>query len=240
MHLGAIDYVLWFSGFALQVGILLTIYVRGLYREYPFFALYQIVQVLSTPVLFGVMKTSYSYYYCGYWISFVVSVLVSAAVLYEVARAPFCRGARLSQRTAIVFITLVSMMAAAAVAAAIVVKWAITSHAGNSIDGSTNAIMLAQHTIGELQCGLTLLLLIFWKRLRMPRRDPGLGIMLGFGLFAIVNMMMAAAMWHVVFVPGSMLRQINGAAYVVACLIWLVSVLRAPVQTRWAEFRIAI
>ena len=43
MHLHAIDYVLWFSGIALQIGILLTIYARGLYREYPFFTLYQLV-----------------------------------------------------------------------------------------------------------------------------------------------------------------------------------------------------
>jgi hypothetical protein len=42
MHLHAIDYVVWVSSSVIQVGILWAIYARGLYREYPFFALYQL------------------------------------------------------------------------------------------------------------------------------------------------------------------------------------------------------
>jgi hypothetical protein len=194
-------------------------------------------------------RHSYSSYYWGYWTSITLSALVSAAVLYEIARAPFSRGARLSHRTAVVFITLVSMMAAvAAVVAVVVVMWAITSsHSANSIDGLTNAILLEQRSVRLLQCGLALLLMISWKSLRMPRRDPVFGIMLGFGVFAIVSMMLAAAVSrgtfvHISTVHISTLRLINSVAYLVACVIWLVSVLRAPAQTRWAEwhFRPAI
>ncbi len=242
MHLRFFDYALWFSGTALQIGIVVVMYARGLHREYPFFAGYQLLQVVSEPLLFVIQRHSYACYYWGYWISVTLSALVSAAVLYEVAQAPFRRGARLSQRTASMFITLISMMAVVpAVVAVIVVMWAITSgHSGNSIDASTNAILLAQRTVRLLQCGLTLLLMMSWKSLRMPRRDPVFGIMLGFGVFAIVSMMVGAATSHGSFVHVSVLRQINMIAYCVACVIWLVSVLRAPAQTRWAEFRIAI
>ncbi len=243
MHLHAIDYVLWFSGTALQIGILLTIYARGLYREYPFFALYQVVQVLTEPVLFAIQRHSYLYYYWGYWISVALSALISAAVLYEVARAPFRRGARLPERTAFVFTTLLSMMVA--VAAVAVILWVITSRHGvissfSFMDESTSAILLAQRSVRVLQIGLMLLLIASWENLRMPRRDPLFGIMLGFAVSAIVSMMFAAAASHGTFVHISMLRKINSAAYLVACVIWLVSVLRAPAQTRWAEFQIAI
>ena len=192
--------------------------------------------MLSEPVLFAVQRHSYSYYYWGYWISVALSALISAAVLYEVARATFRRGKRLSQRTAVVFITLVSMMAAVAV-----VMWAITSsHAGNSLDRSTSAILLAQRSVRVLQIGFMLLLIILGKNLRMPRRDPLFGIMLGFGVFATVSMVFAAAMSHGTFVHMSALRWAYSGAYCAACVIWLASVLRAPAQTRWAEFRIAI
>lgn len=243
MHLHAIDYAVWVSSPVIQVGILLAMYRRGLHREYPFFANYQLFQVLCEPVLFVVQRHSYSAYYWGYYISVTLSALISAAILYEVARAPFRRGARLSQRTAVVFITVVSMMAAvaavAAVVAVVVVMWPITSsHSANSIEGLTNAILLAQRSVRLLQCGLALLLIISWKSLHMPRRDPLLGIMTGFALFAAVSMMFAAAVWHGTFVHGSVLRQIYSVAYLVACVIWLVSVLRAPAQTRWAEWRV--
>jgi hypothetical protein len=239
MHLRLFDYTLWFSGTALQIGILVVMYARGLHRDYPFFARYQLLQVLSEPVLFAVQRHSYTLYYWGYWISTALSALVSAAVLYEVARALFRRGARLSQRTAVVFITLVSMMAAGAAVAA--VMWAITlSHSASFFDESTNAILLAQRSVRLLQYGLTLLLMMFWKSLRMPHRDPGFGIMLGFAVFAIVSFTVGTVASQGTFVSMSVLRQINMAAYDVAVMIWLASVLRAPGQTRWAEFRIAI
>jgi hypothetical protein len=240
MHLHTIDYVVWGLAPVIQVGILWAIYARGLYREYPFFALYQLVQVLSEPVLFVMQRHSYSVYYWGYYISVALSALVSAAVLCEVVRSPFRTGA-LSRRTAFLFATSVSIVFA--VTAACMVTWVSTSAPAvlsSSIDQVTNTILLAQRSVRLLQCGFILLLMISWKSLRMPRRDPLFGIMLGFGVFATVSMIFAAAVSHGTFVHISTLRLINSVAYLVACVIWLVSVLRAPAQTGSADRRLRL
>lgn len=89
MHLYLIDYGLWFSAPILQLGILRAMYARGLHRRYPWFALYTLLQVLTEPVLFVLLRSSYTAYYYGYWVVILISTLLSAAVIYEVARTPF-------------------------------------------------------------------------------------------------------------------------------------------------------
>lgn len=232
MHLHAVDYVLWFSAIVIQIGILLTMYARKLYRAYPFFTLYLLVQMLSEPILLALQRHSYIYYYWGYWISVAFSALISAAILYEVAQAPFRRGATLSKRTAFWFVPLLLLSVGIIFCAHAVIS--------KSVDEVTSTILLAQRSVRVLQIGFMLLLMISWRSLHIPRRDPLLGIMLGFGVFATVTMMIAAAASHGTFTHMSVLRQINSAAYCVACVIWLAYMLRAPGQTRWAEFRIAV
>ena len=52
MHLRLTDYILWFATPCLQVGVLISLFRRGLHRDYPYFFNYTILQVVSVPVLF--------------------------------------------------------------------------------------------------------------------------------------------------------------------------------------------
>src|SRR5271169_774609 len=89
MHLRLIDYVLWFLAPTIQLGVLVAMYRRGLHREYPYFFNYTILQVVNEPILLVLMKSSYTLYYWGYWISIALSALVSFAVLQEIFKSAF-------------------------------------------------------------------------------------------------------------------------------------------------------
>src|SRR5271157_3618688 len=89
MHLRLIDYVLWFSAPTIELGVLVTMYRRGLQRDYPYFFNYIILSVLSEPILFVIQRQSYTLYYYGYWVSIGLTTLVSFAVLNEIFQNTF-------------------------------------------------------------------------------------------------------------------------------------------------------
>ena len=86
MHLRLVDYVLWFAPTVLQSGLLLTLYRRGLHRDYPFFFNYTILQIVSVPVLTVASRLSYSAYYYGYYVNLGLSVVLSFAVSRKYSR----------------------------------------------------------------------------------------------------------------------------------------------------------
>ena len=47
MHLRLSDYVLWFASPVLQVGVLISLFRRGLHRDYPYFFNYTVLGVVS-------------------------------------------------------------------------------------------------------------------------------------------------------------------------------------------------
>lgn len=81
-----------------------------------------------------------------------------------------------------------------------------------------------------MECGLLLLLLVLAKQLAVSYRNLVVGIVLGFGLYAAVAMLVQLGMSHPFTAHRwSLLRWIRAGAYVGACLIWLAYVLRVPV-----------
>jgi hypothetical protein len=228
MHLRLFDYVLWFGGTLMQLGVLVAMYRRGLHRDYPFFFNYTVLQVLSEPVLFVIQRHSYTLYYWGYWSSIALSALVSFAVLQEIFHDAFRPYEALRDLSVILF------RWSALVVLLVGVMWAITAAQSSRLDAITGGILLAQRSIRLMQCGLVFFLLLFSEYLGISRRHLVFGIALGFGIFASVSMLFAAAASHGTFVHASVLRQINSAAYAIAVMIWLGYTALAPARSRVA------
>ncbi len=225
MHLRLLDYVLWCAGPIMQCGVLAVMYRRGLHREYPYFFNYTILQVLSEPILFVIQRHSYTMYYWGYYISIALSALVSFAVLQEIFQDAFRPYEALRDLSVILFrwsALLVLLFG---------VMWAITAAQSSQVDTITSGILLVQRSVRLMQCGLVFFLLLFNEYLGISRRHVLFGIALGFGIFASVSMLFAAAVAHGTFVHVSILRQINSAAYDLAVLIWLGYTALAPVRS---------
>jgi hypothetical protein len=222
MHLRPTDYVFWCAGTLMQIGVLVAMYKRGLHRDYPYFFNYVVLQVFSEPVLFVVQRHSYTMYYWGYWVSIALSALISFAVLQEIFHDAFRPYEALRDLSVILFrwSTLVMLLVG--------VMWAITAAHSSRLDTFTNGILLVQRSVRLMQCGLVFFLLLFSDYLGISRRHVLFGISLGFGIFASVSMLYAAAMSHATLVPVPILRQINMAAYDISVLIWLGYTALAP------------
>ena len=225
MHLHPIDYVLWLAAPVLQLGVLIAMYKRGFHREYPYFFNYTVLQVLSEPILYLMNRQSYTLYFYSYWVSIALSALVSFAVLQEIFKNAFRPYEALRDLSVILFrwSALVILLVAG--------MWAITGSHSDQVDTVRNTIQLASRSVRLMQCGLVFFLLLFSEYLGISRKNILFGIALGFGLFASVSMLVAAAASHPSAVPGRMLRWIQSGAYNVSVLIWFGYTLLAPARS---------
>ena len=223
MKLSLIDYVFWLASPIFQLGVLWALFKRGLYKEYPYFFNYTILQVLGVTLLLSV-RSSQSLYYYGYWVISAISLLLSFAVLQEIFKDAFRPYEALRDLSVILFrwALLVLVLLGG--------MWAITaSHSSSdTLDPITNIIMQADRSVRLMQCGLVFFLLLFSEYLGISRRHVLFGIALGFGLFASVKMLVETGMPHRGFLHGSVLRRINMGAYDLAALVWLCYSALAP------------
>src|SRR5271166_5841159 len=219
MQLSLVDYVLWLASPICQIGVLVALFRRGFYKEYPYFFSYSVLQVLSTGWLL-LAQHSVSLYFYGYWISFAIGIVISFAVLQEIFKEAFRPYEALRDLSIILFrwSALVLLLMGG--------MWAITTIHSDGREPMMTVILLAERSVRLMQCGLVFFLLLFSEYLGISRRHVLFGIALGFGLYASVNMLVATGMAH----PGHtmLLRRINMAAYDVAALIWLCYTVLAP------------
>src|SRR5664279_3416983 len=89
MHLEYSDYVLWLVAPCLQVGIAVLMFRRRLFRRFPFFFTYTLVQVCSNPLLVMTERHSYALYYYSYWSVALLSALISFGLMAELFRTAF-------------------------------------------------------------------------------------------------------------------------------------------------------
>jgi hypothetical protein len=223
MQLSVSDYVFWLASPVFQLGVLWALFKRRLYRDYPYFFNYTILQVLTVAFLLCVRSSPYLYYY-GYWVISTISLLISFAVLQEIFKDAFRPYEALRDLSVILFrwALLVLVLLGG--------MWAITaSHSGSGgLDPITTIIMQADRSVRLMQCGLVFFLLLFSEYLGISRRHVLFGIALGFGLFASVKMLVETGMPHRGFLHKAVLNRINMAAYDVAALVWLCYTALAP------------
>ncbi len=216
MRLSIIDYALWFTAPALQLGILVFMYRRRMQEQYPAFFNYTILQVISVPLL-AIAKPRWPFaYYWGYWATVCLSVGLSFFILQEVFRDAFRPFEALRDMSTILFrwAALVLLLVAG--------MSAVTAYNFNHIDIVTGTILLIERNVRVMLCGLVFFLILFSEYLGISRRHVLFGVAVGFGFFDAINMLVTTAMSHATRLHRSTLNEINSAAYVVACLIWLI------------------
>jgi len=98
----------------------------------------------------------------------------------------------------------------------------VVSVSTNSSDNApwVQAIMTAQRCVRIIQVGMVLFLLFFARYLGVSRRQHSFGIALGFGTFAVVELLLIAS-WAGEHLSNLAMGLINMTAYNVTLLIWL-------------------
>ncbi len=212
MRLHLIDYVLWLSAPALQLGVLVAMYRRGLYREYPCFFNYIVVQSLGGLAL--IAASGYSNYYYFYWTESTLCALLSFAVLHDLLKNGFQTSGAVTR--------LIGFLLAGTLVIVVATEMSsITVQRLDHLDTSTELIFRTHRLVQIAQGCLMILLVVLRKSLGISRRSLLFGITLGFGLFATASVLLTVAMSHQRFVSRVTLSRFHGVVHLLTCGIWL-------------------
>jgi hypothetical protein len=85
----------------------------------------------------------------------------------------------------------------------------------------TEAMRFGDRGLRLLQVVLFLSLILFSKALKLSRKSITFGLAVGFGLFAIVNILVATTLSQHGFLTSLALSKINSVAYLIAVVVWL-------------------
>jgi hypothetical protein len=230
MHFGLINWILWLAS-PIQIGALVVIYKRGLYRDHPLFTIYLLFQLFIALFLFAVSAHPLTYYYT-YWCAQALNILISCAVICEILNAVFRRdGAR--RKRAVMFGTL-ALLLLLMLGTYVVAAVRQVQHAPLDTDIIlVKGALLRDRGLRVLQCALVVSLFVFSKRLGISLRQLVFGIALGFGFFAAVSVLtnVYIGLSHRTPMNAATLRGISITAYLMSCLIWIGYAAKAPVRS---------
>lgn len=219
-------YTLWIAPAVLMALLAAVMTHRRLYRELPAFFVYAVFTAARTPILFFVFHRHPQVYGYSYWAAEGVSAALGFASIYEVFRHLF-QSYEGTQRLGVL---LFRWTAAAFILLAVI---AAASSPQGEMSWLTAAVVWLAQGVRLVQCGLLLFLFVFSFFSGLAWRSHSLGIALGFGLFAGVQLAAAAIQAHTGVVSPLTWSRINMASYNCAVLVW-VSYLLAPQPTEAA------
>lgn len=207
-------YVLWVMHPMLQVGIAAFMLRRGLLRQFKFFFAYVLTQLITFAVLFpAYVWRSYNAAFYLYWCLNAASVACGFLVIHEIFVDVFKAFHTLRDLGTVLFkwAGLVMLLVAGVVS---------VSTNSSQMPPWEQAIVTSQRCVRIIQVGMVLFLLFFSHYVGVSRRQHSFGLALGFGSFAIVELILISS-WignHLSFGTSSLL---NMTAYNATLLLWL-------------------
>src|ERR1700735_5237224 len=206
-------YALWIAQPVLQIGIAGLMVWRGQHRKSRIFFGYILSQIVTFAVIFTAYRHSYAAGFYLNWACDPLSVAFGFAVIYEVFIDVFRAFHTLRDLGTVLFkwAGLVMLLVAG-----------VVSVATNSIDIAPwmQAIITTQRCTRIIQVGMVLFLLFFAQYMGVSRRQQSFGIALGFGSFALVELVLIAS-WVGNHLGNPYMSMVNMAAYNSSLLVWL-------------------
>jgi hypothetical protein len=210
-------YYLWIAPHVFQVGILFLMIRRRWYSQFPMFFLYTGFEILQFAVLFTI-SISHLYFGGGYLRVYAVGLTLSTAtrfgVIHELFGHFFRRYPTLDRpgRFLFRFVILVLLLLAAGLS---------VSAPGKGTNFLLNATYALDRTVSILQCGLLICLFVFSRYFVLSWRSPAIGIALGVGIFASVELATSAIWLHLGAFGNTTINLLTMATYHCCVLIWI-------------------
>jgi hypothetical protein len=209
-----IQQALWMTHPVLELSLAGILYWRQLHRTFPLFFAYIVFQVVNFLILFPIYRyDSARTYFFAYWVCGIISLAIGFKVIHEIFLDVLSPYPNLKDLGTLLFkwAGLVMLLVA------IVVTAASQSDGQDTVLGQ--AVIIGQRCVRFIQCGLIFFLLFFSRHLGISKRQFSVGIALGFGSFAIVELVgIALISGGVHNAPVSL---INTAAYSLSILTWI-------------------
>ena len=205
-------YALWFAHPLIELAIAGFMLRSGLHRKFKFFFGYILTQLVSFAVVFpNEWYHSYALFYV-YWVCNAVSVAFGFAVIHEVFVDVFRAFHTLRDLGSVLFkwAGVVMLLVAGVVA---------VSTSSSDLPPWMQAIFTAQKCVRMIQVGMVLFLLFFAHYVGVSRRQHSFGIALGFGFFAVVELVLIAS-WVGNHLHNPWMSIANMVAYNSTLLVW--------------------
>jgi hypothetical protein len=187
---------------------------HGLHRKFKFFFGYILIQLVSFAVIFPTSWNSYSVSFYLYWVCDALSVAFGFAVIHEVFVDVFRLFHTLRDLGTVLFkwAGLVMLLVAG-----------VVSVSTNSSETAPwmQAIITSQRCVRIIQVGMVLFLLFFAHYVGISRRQHSFGIALGFGFFAVIELVLICSWVGQHLGDPTLLSILNMAAYNATLLVWL-------------------
>lgn len=206
-------YGMWFAHPVLQSVIAIVMFRRGQHRAFKYFFSYVVAQIAIFAVVYSSFKFDYSGTFYVSWIGTAIGVALGFAVIHEAFLDVFRPFHTLRDLGTVLFkwAGLVMLLVAGVVS--------VSTNSSNTAPW-VQAIMTAQRCVRIIQVGMVLFLLFFARYLGVSRRQHSFGIALGFGSFAMVELLLIAS-WVGYHLGEVSMSLINMAAYNGSLFIWL-------------------
>jgi len=217
-------YGLWMAHPLLQLGIAALMIQRGLHRKFKFFFGYLLTQAVFSGVTFTAYKFGHgdAAFYLS-WISTAFGAAFGFGVIHEVFVDVFRSFHTLRDLGTVLFkwAGLVMLLVAGVVS---------VSTSSSEIEPWMQAITTTQRCVRMVQVGMVLFLLFFARYMGVSRRQQSFGIALGFGSFAVVELVLIAS-WVGNHLANPWMSIVNMAFYNGTLIVWLgYMALKSPVR----------
>jgi hypothetical protein len=204
---------LWCAQPALQAAVAIVLWRRKVYRQFPIFFSFLVVQVLTFAVTYPLYRdNTYKWYFWLYWTGEAVNAVLGFKVIHEIFLDVFRPFHALKDLGTPVFKWAGVVM--------LLVSVVVAASNTYSQDPVVHAVTTLERSVCMVQFGLILFLILFSRFLGVSRRQFSFGIALGFGVFAGMELLLLAMNSGGLVGRGNY-NLIAMFSYNVAIMIWL-------------------
>ena len=208
--------------------LLLVMRRRKLHPELPFYFTY-LAWVLGSSLALAPLDwwkanpRVYWWFFYGSWLVFVVSMSLGFLVIYELFGSVFKPYAAFRERAP-------SLFRWAGAGLLLLAALLVYFSPGTEAVRVTRALLDLNLVLRFVQAGLLVLIVICVVWLGIPWRQPVLGIALGFGLYALVDVARTVVRLNTGWWGDQVNSLLPATAYTCAAIVWAISLLRQPVE----------
>ena len=207
-------YLLWLMHPVLEMGIIGLMLQRRLLRNFRFFFAYILTQIVTFAVVFpAYVWRGYDFLFQLYWCCNAIGVIFGFLVIHEIFVDVFRMFHTLRDLGTVLFkwAGLVMLLVAAVVS---------VSTNSSELAPLMQAIVTLQRCVRMIQVGMVMFLLFFSQYVGVSRRQHSFGIALGFGSFAVIELILISS-WVGSHLDGPWMSMLNMMAYNSSLLLWL-------------------
>jgi hypothetical protein len=204
---------LWCAQPALQAVVAAVLWRRKLYRQFPVFFSFLVVQVAFFAVTYPLYRdATYKWYFWFYWLGEAVNAVLGFKVIHEIFLDVFRPYHALKDLGTPVFKWAGVVM--------LLVSVVVAASNTYSQDPIVHAVTTLERSVCMVQFGLILFLILFSRFLGVSRKQFSFGIALGFGLSAGMELLLLAMNSGGLIGQGNY-NLINMFSFNLAIVVWL-------------------